>query len=241
MYGTAYDRVDQVSSPDPTAVSERPIKSRGPRLSLSRARVIEVASRLLDRHGLDALSMRRLAEELGVGTMTLYGYFRNKEELLDALVDATAEQIRIPSGGRSWRSKILALMEEIRRTLAERPVGVLLRQRRPMWSPGALRVSEAGIQVLRDAGFGKADAARAYRSLFSYTFGFAAFTPSDVSSELRRKALAALAALPEDQYPAQTEAASELADAIGGEAQFRYGLDLLLDGLDAKLRARRRL
>jgi AcrR family transcriptional regulator len=185
--------------------------------------------------------MRRLAEELGVGTMTLYGYFRSKEELLDALVDAAAEQIQIPSGGRSWRTKLRALMGEIRRTLAERPVGVLLRQSRPMWSPGALRVSEAGMQVLREAGFGKADAARAYRSLFNYTFGFAAFTPADVSPALRRKLLAAVASLPRDQYPAQAEAASELADAIGGEAQFNYGLDLLLDGLEAKLKARRRL
>lgn len=179
--------------------------------------------------------MRRLAEELGVGTMTLYGYFRNKEELLDAMVDAAAEQIRIPNRRGGWRSRIGALMEEIRRTLGERPVGVLLRQGRPMWSPGALRVSEAGIQVLREAGFGKADAARAYRSLFNYTFGHAAFTAPDVSSEMRRQALAALASLPQDQYPAQTEAASELANAIGGEAQFRYGLDLLLDGLEAKL------
>jgi AcrR family transcriptional regulator len=214
---------------------------RGPRPGLSRERVIEAASRFLDRHGLEALSMRRLGEELGVGTMTLYGYFRNKEELLDALVDATAEKIQIPRGRRGWRSKIRALMEEIRTTLSERPAGVLLRQRRPMWSPGALRVSEAGIQALREAGFSKADAARAYRSLFNYTFGFAAFTPPDVSSELRRKALATLAALPEDQYPAQTEAASELADAIGGEAQFHYGLDLLLDGLESKLSARRRV
>jgi AcrR family transcriptional regulator len=179
--------------------------------------------------------MRRLAEELGVGTMTLYGYFRNKEELLDAVVDAAAEEIEIPSGGGGWRIEIRALMDTIRRTLMDNPVGVLLRQRRPMWSAGALRVSEAGMQALRKAGFSKADAARGYRSLFNYTFGFAAFSPQEVSTETRQQALAALASLPDDQYPAQTEAASELADAVGGEAQFLYGLDLLLDGLEARL------
>jgi AcrR family transcriptional regulator len=196
---------------------------------------VEGASRLVARDGLEALSMRRLAEELGVGTMTLYGYFRKKEELLDAVVDAAAARIEIPRGRRGWRSEIRALMETIRRTLMEHPVGVLLRQRRPMWSPGALRVSEAGIQALRKGGFSKADAARGYRSLFNYTFGFAAFSPHEVSTETSRQALAVLAALPDDQYPAQTEAASELADAVGGEAQFLYGLDLLLDGLEGKL------
>jgi predicted Zn-dependent protease len=151
-------------------------------------------------------------------------------------VDVVAERFEIPPGGRTWKSQIRALMEEIRRNLAAHPVAILLRHSRPMWSPGALQISEVGIRTLRKAGFSKADAARAYRSLFNYTFGFAAFSPHEVSSGQRQQALVALASLPQDRYPAQTEAASELADAIGGEAQFRYGLDLLLDGLEAKLK-----
>jgi AcrR family transcriptional regulator len=212
-----------------------PDRGRSPRRSLSAERVAEAALAFIERNGLEALSMRRLADELGVGTMTLYGYFRDKEELLDAVVDAAAEQLKVPDTAGSWRSQLRALMEEIRRVLAEHPLGVLLRQRRPMWSPGALRVSEAGIRALREAGFSKADAARAYRSLFNYTFGFAAFSPPEVSTELRRSALSALAALPRVDYPWQTEAGPELADAIGGDEQFRYGLELLLDGLEAKL------
>jgi AcrR family transcriptional regulator len=211
-------------------------RTRAPRGAISRERIAEAALAFIERNGLEALTTRRLAEELGIGTMTLYGYFRDKEELLDALVDVVAARLEVPSGGGTWKSQIRELMEEIRRGLGEHPVGVLLRQMRPMWSPGALRVSEAGIRVLREAGFSKGDAARAYRSLFNYTFGFAAFSPHEVSSGQRRQALAALASLPQDQYPAQTEAASELADAIGGEAQFRYGLDLLLSGLEAKLK-----
>jgi AcrR family transcriptional regulator len=218
-----------------TARASTRTRRRSPRRGLTRERIAEAALALMEREGIDALSMRSLAEELRVGTMTLYGYFRGKEELLDAIVDVTAEQVAISTKRGSWRRQITALMQEIRETLAQHPIGILLRRRRPMWSQGALRVSEAGIRILRDAGFSNADAARGYRTLFNYTFGCTAFSPPEVSSELRQQALAALAALPRDQYPAQTEAASDLADAVGGEAQFRYGLDLLLDGLEARL------
>lgn len=235
MYGTPYGTLEEMSRQLGTPPPRSATRTRPQPRALSRDRVAKAAVTLIERHGLETFSMRRLAQELGVGTMTLYGYFRDKDELLDAVVDEVAEQLEIPSGNGNWRTQIRALMEEIRRTLAEHPVGVLLRQKRPMWSPGALRVSESGIRVLLEAGFSRGDAARGYRSLFNYTFGFAAFSPAEVSEQLRHQALAALAALPRDQYPAQTEAASELADGIGGEAQFYYGLDLFLDGLEAKL------
>lgn len=234
MYGTLYDSMERMPGAQP-APPPAPDRARASRRGLSAGRVAQAALAFIERHGLEALSMRRLADELGVGTMTLYGYFRDKEQLLDAVVDAAADKLEVPDPAGSWRSQIQALMEEIRRVLAEHPLGVLLRQRRPMWSRGALRISEAGIRALREAGFSKADAARAYRSLFNYTFGFAAFSPSEVSTELRRSALSAVAALPRDEYPWQTESAQELADAVGGEDQFRYGLDLLLDGLEARL------
>jgi AcrR family transcriptional regulator len=229
--------INRLSSADRTAAPVRSIRGRLPRRSLSRERVAEVALTFIEQNGPEALSMRRLAEELAIGTMTLYGYFRDKDELLDAVVDAAAARIEIPSRRGTWKSQIRALMDRIRTALTEHPIGVLLRLERPMWSPGALRVSEAGVRILREAGFSRAEAARAYRSLFNYTFGFAAFSPREVSEEVRRKALAALAALPQDEYPALIEARSELADAVGGEAQFQHGLDLLLDGLEAKLKA----
>lgn len=210
--------------------------SRG---NLSRERITAAAVSVIERDGYEMLSMRRLAEELEIGTMTLYGYFRNKEELLDALVDSAAEEIRVPTARGPWRKQIATLMEEIRKSLGDHPIGVVIRQRRPMWSAGALRVSEAGIRILREAGFSKADAARSYRTLFNYTFGFVAFSPGELSAKQREAALQALAALPRERYPMQLEAAAELADAVGGETQFRYGLELLLDGLEAKLKKRR--
>src|SRR3954465_533085 len=86
----------------------------GSRLGLSRERIVEGALELLDRDGLDAFSMRRLAEEPGVGTMTVYGYFRGKDELLEAVVDLGGEQIaqrvsEVESGG-SWKPRLRELM-----------------------------------------------------------------------------------------------------------------------------------
>jgi AcrR family transcriptional regulator len=225
-----------MSSTDRLMISIRSTPTRPPRRSLSREQVAQAALAFIERNGPEALSMRRLAADLEVGTMTIYGYFRDKDELLDAVVDAAAARIEVPRRRGTWKSQIRALMEQIRTALTEHPIGVLLRLERPMWSPGALRVSEAGVRILREAGFSRAEAARAYRSLFNYTFGFAAFSPREVSEEVRRKALAALAALQQDEYPALIDARSELADAVGGEAQFHHGLDLLLDGLEAKLK-----
>ena len=92
------------------------------------------------------------------------------------------------------------------------------------------------MRILLDAGFSRKEAARAYRVLFTYTFGFASFSPPEASAEHRRLSQAALAALPPEQYPALSSAAAEAAASMGDEAVFDYGLDRLLDGLEAGLR-----
>ena len=222
-----------MSSADQASV-RAPRRPGGGGRALSRTQIASAAFAFIERHGLVALSMRRLAQELGIGTMTLYGYFRDKEELLDAVVDVASEEIEIPRGEGSWRNEIRALMCEVRRTLAEHPVGVLLRLRRPMLTPRSQRVAEAAMQALLKAGFSRAEAASAYRTLFSYTFGFASFSPAEDADQVRRQAEAALALLPPDEYPALSASASEAAAAMAGEAQFEFGLDLLLDGLEAR-------
>src|SRR4051812_50158042 len=82
-------------------MSTEQVAGPGSRLGLSRERIVEGAIELLDRDGLDVFSMRRLAEELGVGTMTIYGYFRGKDELLDAVVGAGGGRVarRVSGGG----------------------------------------------------------------------------------------------------------------------------------------------
>jgi AcrR family transcriptional regulator len=208
------------------------------RLGLSRPRILAAALSLLDTVGLDAFTMRRLAAELGIGTMTLYGYFRTKDELLDAVVDHGAQQLfEIPLEPRSWDSRLRQLFMNLHRSHLEHPAIVELRFKRPLLSPGALRFTETGMEILTGAGFDNREAARAYRVFFVYTFGSSAFGPGRRPQADREQTVAALSGLPADLYPVLLGAAAEAADAMADETLFEFGLDLLLGGLK-KLRHR---
>lgn len=205
---------------------------------LTRERILDAALALADREGLETVSMRRLADELGAGTMTLYTYFSDKEELLDAAVDRAAANVPIPSGAGPWQCQLRGLIKEIHRSLVEHPSGVELRRSRPILSLAALRTTEAGMQILVAAGFSPGEAARAWRSLFVYTFGFAQFTPARVPANTRREWQRRLEALPSEEFPALTSAAGQAVDTMSGEAQFDHGLDRLLRGLASDLEDR---
>ena len=225
------------------ATAERPSPSgrlprRGGRRLLSREQIVDRALALADRHGLEALTMRRLADDLGVGTMTLYTYFRDKDELMDAAVSRVASAVVIPPVEGPWRPRLRTLIKEIHRSLVAHPSGVELRRTRPMLTPAALRTTEAGMRILTGAGFSPAEAARAWRSLFVYTFGYASFTPPDVPAQTRRDWQSRLEALPADEFPVLTAATSDAVETMSGATAFDHGLDCLLDGLEASMRAK---
>lgn len=205
--------------------------------ALSREAVARAALEVLDREGLDGLSMRKLAGELGVGTMTLYGYFRGKRELLDAVVDVAAEDFDAPRATGDFRSDAAAHLLATRRWLLKHPTLVRLRGEEAIVRPAAFRVSEPAMRVLLEAGFPPEEAARAFRLLFTYVFGSTLFSPRDPTADEQRAMQAALLTLPEDEFPAMRAAAPGAPAALGGEEQFRYGLDRLLDGFEARLRA----
>jgi AcrR family transcriptional regulator len=178
--------------------------------------------------------MRALATELGIGTMTLYGYFRSRDEILDALVDSlTAELTPDPEPGGDWRTQLRELALAVRVSHLLHPAIVELRLRRPLVSEGALRMTELAMGILRDAGFSPRDAARAYRALFVATFGFSAFGPDARGDEEERATLAAIERLDPADYPALTAASGEAASAMSDTAVFEFMLDRLLDGLEA--------
>jgi AcrR family transcriptional regulator len=202
-----------------------------PRSRLSREQVARAALELVDRHGLGALSMRRLADQLGVGTMTLYSYFRSKDELLDAVIDAAvADRKHIELRG-PWQDQLRKLMRATRRGLGRHPSLVKVRSERPVLRPEALRFAESGLTILRAAGLSKTEAARAFRLLFTYVFGYVSFSPDHAAEEARRASKAATAGLPRDEYPTLTDTADELAEAMAGDATFDFGLDLIIDGI----------
>ena len=210
---------------------DAPVVRRG--TGLTREAVAHAALERLDAEGIDALSMRRLAEELGVGTMTLYGYFRNKEELLEAVVDAGFSDFELPSEGGDLRTALRAFALAARAVLVRHPALVEIRGGGPILRPRGFRITDLGIRILTDAGLGPEDAARSFRLLFDYVFGYSIVNRRAPSDELRREALASIVALPPEEFPALTGVADEMADAVGQEGQFEYGLDRILDGIEA--------
>jgi AcrR family transcriptional regulator len=181
---------------------------------LSRERILAAAGALVEQEGLEGLSMRRLAQELDVWPMSVYRYFRDKDELVDAVAASSAQAFELPSRRGSWRTQMTQLLRGARERLAADPAGLAGRLPRTFFEPGALRLSEAGMAILVGAGFSEREAARAWRTLWSYTFGFATFT------------VAPVAWLPDAEYPA-------LAEVFADDEQFERGLEQLLDSLAA--------
>ena len=206
---------------------------------LTRTAIVDAAIELVDRAGLEALTMRALARDLDVGTMTLYGYFRDKRELIDAMVDAIAERTPLPRLRGGWRERLTQLMTHLHRSLAAYPELARLRIAQPIATPGAFRFTEAAVGTLRGAGFDPAPAARHFRTLFVYTFGIAVFSPAGEAADQRRRVAGALASLPPDEYPVLSGQLVEMLDTLDGERQFEHGLALLLDGIEASLPAGR--
>jgi AcrR family transcriptional regulator len=207
----------------------------GRTLSLSRDEVAHAALAIADAEGIEALSMRRLAGDLGVGTMTLYGYVRSKQELVDAAVDAAAEDFEAAPPDGTVRERARKYLLGVRRWIDRHPWLVELSANTALGRPSMISLSENCMRLLLDAGLPPDDAARSFRLILSYAFGSAAFCTNEADDEDVRRMRGALAALPADQFPALAATAEAHIGALGGEAVFLYGLERLFDGIDARL------
>lgn len=207
--------------------------TRGNRLS--RGRISEAALNLVDREGLDALTMRRLARELEVAPMTLYGYVRDKDDLLDTVVEAAAERHWQEPRPGPWQERLKQIARELHRGLLDHPALIQLRLRAPIVSPSAMRGTEVAMQALVEAGFELDEAARAFRVVFLYVFGSAAFNLPEVPDRLAREVRAVAVSLPPEEYPTVSRAGEEMAATLGGEEQFELGLATVVAGIEARL------
>ena len=204
---------------------------------LSKQRVVLEAIRLADREGVDGLSMRRLADALGAGAMSLYHYVANKDELLDAMTDVVFEEIELPSEETDWQSAMRRRAVSARQALARHPWAIGLMESRTSPGPANLRHHEAVLGCLRNAGFSVAMATHANWLLDSYVYGFAlqaSSLPFDTADELADMAEDVyLPQLPPDEFPYLNESAAALAAAGFDPAeQFIFGLDVVLGALE---------
>ncbi len=217
----------------PSTVRQRRRPERSP---LTRERIAQAALELADREGLGALSMRRLAAELGAGTMTLYGHFGDKQELLNAVVAAAAADTPLPPFAGSWREQVHQIAAYSRQIFARHPSVVDIWARQPVVGAGALRGPEEGMRILEQAGFDAEEATKAFRLLVTYIFGFALFSAPRSRPDARESTRAALEGLSPATHPHLSEAAGAFSEAMGSDEAFTYGLDRILDGLEGRLR-----
>ena len=138
------------------------------RTQLSREVITDAAVRVVAAEGLAALSMRRLALELDVWPMSVYRHFRDKEDLLDAVAEAGAQDVELPAAEGDWREQLAALAGEARAVLSRQPSEL---RRRTIGSPGLVRLTDPALRALRAAGLTRAAAATAWRAVLAYVLG----------------------------------------------------------------------
>ena len=209
---------------------------------LSKQRVVTESIRLADSEGVDKLSMRRLAEELGAGVMSLYYYVANKDELLDAMIDVVYDEIELPSDRGGWKAAMWQRAMSARQVLGRHPWAIALMESRTTAGPANLGHHEAVLACLREAGFSVQMATHAYWLLDSYVYGFALQEkglPFDTPEQTAQMAQAMLAHFPVDEFPHLAAFTREHVMRPGYDFgdEFEFGLDLILDGLARKLPA----
>ena len=151
---------------------DRPDAAPTTRTALSTERVLQAAVALAERNGFEALTMRKLADELGVGVMSLYHYFGNKDELLDAMVDIVFGEIELPPTDVDWRTAMRRRALSTREVLNRHRWAVGLMESRRTPGPASFRLHDAVLGCLREAGVSVEQTIQAYSVQDANIYGF---------------------------------------------------------------------
>ena len=217
-----------------------------PRVPLSRERVLQAAVKVADDGGIESLTMRRLAEELGAEAMSLYYHVANKEDVLDGMIDVIAreindvvDRIEAPSTGPEWKTAVRRRILSARQVLLRHPWAPGLLETRASTSQAILRYYDGLVGLLRNGGFSYDLTHHALHALGSRSLGFAQelFDPGDTAGgEEDTAALENMAGqLPNLVGMMQEIAHDDPGSTLGwcdDQTEFEFALDLILDGLD---------
>ena len=210
------------------------------RVSLCRERVLRSAIDIADTAGIGALTIRSLAQRLGVKPMSIYYYVPNKSAILDGIVDLVFSEIELPAADGDWRSELVRRANSARRVLSRHHWAIGLMESRRSPGPATLRHHDAVIGTLRRAGFSVEMTAHAYALLDSYVYGFAL---QEAAMPFQGAGAAADATEPimqrfrTDQYPHLVEIATEYILQPGYDFghEFDFGLGVILDAITRSL------
>jgi len=206
------------------------------RRPLSRERVLRAAVALADRGGIEALTMRRLGQELGVEAMSLYKHVANKDDVLDGIVDLVVGDIDVPPAGTPWRDAMRARAVSAHAVLLAHPWAALQIMSRFSIGPGMTRYLDATLGRLREGGFSVEGALDAWHTLDSHIYGF---TLQELglpfeAAEAPQVSADVLGTLSAEEFPYVVEVISHVM-RHGRVEDFEFGLDLVLDGLERGL------
>jgi AcrR family transcriptional regulator len=229
---------------------KRPKSATEPRVPLSKERVLRAGVELAARDGIESLTMRKLADELGAGAMSLYHYVPNKEELLDGMVDIVFGEIELPPTDVDWRTAMRRRAISTREVLNRHRWAVGLMESRTTPGPASLRVHDAVLGCLREGGFSIEMTIQAYSVLDAYIYGFGLqeksvpFESAEEAAAVAEEQVREFAELAEErQFAALAEQFPYLAEVVAGHvadvgydfaAAFEYGLDLILDAFEQR-------
>jgi len=212
-----------------------PHKQSARRPALTHQKVLQMALRAADEGGIEALSMRKLAQLLKVEAMSLYNHVANKEEILDGLVELVTAEIEVPVCGGDWRAAMRLRAHSVHAVLMRHPWATMLFVSRINVGPNMLRYVDATLGCLRAAGFSYPMADHAWNALDAYTYGFTLQKlnfPLD-PSEYAGAAQQFLPLIPVERFPYLNGLSQEvIAGRHNGLQDLDLGLELLLDGLE---------
>ncbi|HEX6678374.1 MAG TPA: TetR/AcrR family transcriptional regulator C-terminal domain-containing protein [Actinomycetes bacterium] len=210
-----------------------------PRVPLSKERVLRAAVAVADEGGVDALSMRKIAQELGVVPMALYKHVANKDELLDGMVDVVVGEIDPPAGGTDWKTAIRQRVLSARDALLRHPWASQVIESRTSATPAVLAYMDSMIGIFRAGGFSIDLTHHAMHAMGSRLLGFTQELFDD-TADVSPEAAAAMLREFAGRYPSITEIvtaithddASVVGQGCDDQFEFEFALDLMLDGLE---------
>jgi AcrR family transcriptional regulator len=221
-------------------------KSPPKRAPLSRERVLRAAIALADERGAQELTMRKLAKELGIEAMSLYNHVANKTDLVDGMVDIVFGEIEAPAADGDWKAELRKRAVSTRQALNRHRWAIGEMEGRSDHGPNNLRVHDAVLGCLRAAGFSIPMTVHAMSVQDAYIYGFA-LQQTDMTPETPED-FAAVAQQQMVDYASVLADYPNLVEVVGGyvaqagydyEAEFLFGLDVILDRLEQLLGQRR--
>jgi AcrR family transcriptional regulator len=221
-----------------TAKMGRALRRRKP---VTRERVIETALHVMDREGLDAVTMRRIGRELGVEAMSLYNHVEDKEEILDGICESVMAEFEFPEAGQDWEETVRRGARAWRRLLRAHPdvVRLFASERGPVRSPESMRPMEFALRLFKEAGLSDRDTAQAFHAFGGYIQGFVMMELGSIAGgtdEAHMKMHQEMAAQLPEEF-ATLQAVSPHFAACSPDEQFEFGLDLLIAGMFEKVRS----